>query len=75
MYTEQKYKHNLVEADIIPDNDKIWQAISHQTSVILRDDVEGVQQSQQVLGVVWPSDGNMCTHTIFRNCGTHRYIP
>lgn len=32
---------------------KLFSGMSH---------VEGVRESQQVLGVVWPNDGNMCTH-------------
>lgn len=62
----------VVEADIIPDNCKYWRAIYHQLSVMLRVEIPvvGVQENQQVLGVVWPSDGNICTRNIFRNCST-----
>ena len=62
-----------VEAYIIPHNHKIWQVMSYQTSLILRDKIseEGVQEHQEMLGVVWANNGNTCTYTILRYCSTH----
>lgn len=53
-------------------NYKIWQVMSYQTSLILRDriSVEGVQEHQEMQG----NNGNMCTYTILRFCSTHCYI-